>query len=120
LGKEADPCKTEHEARQKAQKLNGDYKKYPVFFFQSDTSGEKPFEEFYTKEENPVFDKFIELGIIRYTNKRNTAEISQILNDLKTLVDSDTVTKPAIVDILSKILPSFEHIETDRGLDSKM
>jgi FlaA1/EpsC-like NDP-sugar epimerase len=120
LGMQADPCKTEHEAKQKARELNGQSKKYPVYFFESDTSGEKAYEEFYTKEENPDFDRFIELGVISYTNKRSAEEINEILRNLKTLVDSDRVSKAAIVELFSKSLPSFEHIETDRGLDSKM
>jgi hypothetical protein len=38
-------CKSEDEAIEKSLNLDG--KTYPVYFFESNTSGEKPYEEFY-------------------------------------------------------------------------
>ena len=43
-------CSSEDEARKRAKSLI-QQKKWPVFFFKSDTTGEKPFEEFYTEKE---------------------------------------------------------------------
>ena len=51
LGLRADICKTEEEARQKALLLNENSTSYPVYFFETDTSGEKPYEEFFTEKE---------------------------------------------------------------------
>ena len=65
MGMEADLCKSEEEARQKAILINGKSKKYPVYFFNSDTSGEKSYEEFYTEDENPDMETFINLGVIK-------------------------------------------------------
>ena len=48
LGLEADVCKTEEEARRKSLSLNDKSTRYPVYFFETDTSGEKPYEEFFT------------------------------------------------------------------------
>ena len=43
-----------------------------------------------------------------------------IFSQLDELFQSDNVTKEAIVKILSQLLPNFAHIETGKGLDSKM
>ena len=120
IGLEAEACETEEEARRKAMSLNGNSKSYPIFFFGSDTSGEKSYEEFYTENENPDMDTFKELGIIKNNRSRSIKEIDEILDKLNKLFKSKEVTKAAIVGILKTSMPNFEHIETHRGLDSKM
>jgi len=120
LGMEPDICQSEEEAKQKALLLNENSKSYPVYYFDSDTSGEKPFEEFYTKNEILDLDSFIKLGVIKNSRKRNITEIDEIFDRLNQLFESKEVTKDAIVQILKEYLPNFEHIETGKGLDSKM
>ena len=93
---------------------------YPIFFFGSDTSGEKAFEEFYTEKELLDNDTFINLGVVKNSKKRTIAEIDAIFDRLHNLFETDKVTKAAIVDALKDYLPNFEHIETGKGLDSKM
>lgn len=135
LGMEPDFCKTEEEARQKISIINRDdlkknedeissqlvdVKKWPVYFFGSDTSGEKSFEEFYTEKEVLDNKSFINLGVIKNSKKRSIEEIDYIFTQLKSLFNSKNVSKEAIVNILKEYLPNFEHIETGKGLDSKM
>jgi len=93
---------------------------YPIFFFGSDTSGEKTFEEFFTEKEVLDNETFINLGVVKNSKKRSMQEIDEIFDRLHTLFESNKVTKAAIVDILKIYLPNFEHIETGKGLDSKM
>jgi hypothetical protein len=120
LGLKADVCKTEEEARQKALLFNENSKSYPVYFFETDTSGEKPFEEFFTIKEVLDKDKFINLGVIKNSLKRDISEIDEIFERLRVLFASNNVTKAKIVEILQTFLPNFEHIEKGKGLDSKM
>ena len=120
LGMEADICSTEEEARQKALLLNENSTKYPVYFFETDTSGEKPYEEFFTENEVIDNDRFINLGVIKNSVKRDLIEIDGIFGRLRALFDSDEVTKGEIVEILKTWLPNFGHIEKGKGLDSKM
>lgn len=94
--------------------------KYPIYFFGSDTSGEKAFEEFFTEKEELDNDSFINLGVVKNSKKRSLSEIDTIFDQLHSLFESNNVTKAAIVDILKVYLPNFEHIETGKGLDSKM
>ena len=131
LGFKPDICISEEEAKQKALLLKGTSLvggetttqhpvAYPGYFFGSDTSGEKAFEEFYT--ENEVLDNntFINLGVVKNSKKRTIQEIDAIFDQLHQLFESGNVTKTGIVHILKEYLPNFEHIETGKGLDSKM
>ena len=137
MGLEADICATEEEAIQKAKQLsdalhplspsplspsltNQTISPYPVYFFGSDTSGEKSFEEFYTEKEILDMDSFINLGVVKNSKKRSISEIDEIFGQLRALFASDKVTKAAIVEILKQYLPNFEHIETGKSLDQKM
>jgi len=127
LSLEPDICQTEQEAREKAAKIASSLSrslapptKYPIYFFGSDTSGEKSFEEFYTEDELLDNDSFINLGVIKNSVKRDISEIDAIFSQLDKLFQKETVTKAEIVEILKGYLPNFAHIETGKGLDSKM
>ncbi|MBE0673547.1 MAG: polysaccharide biosynthesis protein [Bacteroidales bacterium] len=120
LEMEADVCATEEEARQKMLLLNEKSTRYPVYFFETDTSGEKPYEEFFTEKEAIDNDRFVNLGVIRNSVKRDFREIDEIFARLKQLFASDHVSKAEVVEILKTWLPNFEHIEKGKGLDSKM
>ena len=120
LGLEADVCKTEKEAKEKAEALPQNPKSWPIYFFGSDTSGEKSFEEFYTDSEILDNDSFINLGAIKNSKKRSIDEIDSIFNKLENLFQKESISKAEIVEVLKEYLPNFEHIETGKGLDSKM
>jgi FlaA1/EpsC-like NDP-sugar epimerase len=92
--------------------------KYPIYFFKTDTSGEKTYEEFFTEEENYEVDKYDSLGFI------NTPDIKISFEDVE--ADFDTIfnnldsRKSDIVRVIKKYVPDFEHIETGKHLDQKM
>ena len=120
LGLKTDICKTEEEAKQKALLLSDDTTSHPIYFFESDTSGEKSFEEFYTEKEILDMDSFINLGVVKKSTQRSVQEIDTIFNQLHTLFESKDITKTAIIEILKQYLPNFKHIETGKHLDQKM
>ena len=120
IGMGADICSTEEEARQKALLLNENSTQYPVYFFETDTSGEKPYEEFYTDSEVIDNDRYINLGVIKNSAKKDMQEIDVIFARLRQLFDSGDISKADIVEILKTWLPDFGHIERGKGLDSKM
>lgn len=120
LGLKPDVCHSEDEACRKAKALPAIPQTWPIYFFGSDTSGEKTFEEFYTDKEIIDNDSFINLGVIKNSKKRSIEEIDAIFYQLHKLFDSNQVTKSAIVEILKSYMPNFAHIETGKGLDSKM
>ena len=120
LGFKADICKTEEEARQKALLLNENSTSYPVYFFETDTSGEKPYEEFFTEAEVIDNKRFHSLGVIKNSVKKDIGEMDDIFSKLKQIFASDLVSKADIVETLKEWLPNFDHIEKGKGLDSKM
>jgi FlaA1/EpsC-like NDP-sugar epimerase len=120
IGMETDSCSSEEEAKQKAAKLNGTPGKYPVYFFKSDTSGEKSFEEFYTENEQPDMDTFIQLGVVKKGSSGKSEEINEVFNKFNALFSSNEISKADIVELLKESQPDFDHIETSKGLDSKM
>jgi hypothetical protein len=120
MGYTPDYCGSEEEARQKALQLNEASDTYPVYFFNSDTSGEKPYEEFYTGEEELDTGTFASLGVIKNAPRKPLTDMQQVLNELQNLFDSGNLTKAAIVAALQQYLPGFGHIETGKSLDQKM
>jgi len=93
---------------------------WPVYFFASDTSGEKSFEEFYTPGEELDTEKFVNLGVVRNSKRRPMAEMDEIFVKLRSLFERDSISKADVVEVLKDYLPNFAHIETGRGLDQKM
>lgn len=94
--------------------------KYPVYFFESDTSGEKPFEEFYTAQEQVDMDTFQALGVIKNAPRKSVEEIRATLEKLENLLARPDLTKPQIVQVLAELVPGFEHVETGKSLDQRM
>lgn len=117
---EPDYCSTEAEAREKALALTDEEDKYPVFFFSSDTSGEKQFEEFFVQGEDVDMTTFEQLGVIRNTPAKPMSEIDTLFKTLHAVFESKQVTKQAIVDAIGDFIPNFKHIETGKSLDQKM
>jgi len=120
LGFEPDIYQTEDEAKQQAKLMSSKTKKYPVYFFGSDTSGEKSYEEFFTDDEVLDNDSFINLGIVKNSKRRSIEEIDLIFLQLMTLFEKQNISKADIVGIIKNYLSNFSHIEKGLNLDQKM
>jgi FlaA1/EpsC-like NDP-sugar epimerase len=120
MGWEAETCATEEEAKAKAADLDTGQNKYPVYYFASDTSGEKPFEEFYTGHETVDFNRFKSLGVILNAPSQAIENIQEMYISLKQLFSRKDIHKADIVALIQHYIPNFEHIETGKGLDQKM
>jgi FlaA1/EpsC-like NDP-sugar epimerase len=120
LDLKADVCITEEEAIKKSHLIGTKTTNYPIYFFESDTSGEKSFEEFYTQGEILDFKRFNELGVIKNSSKRNIDELNLIFNKLNKVFSKKNVLKNDVVKALKSFLPNFDHIETGKNLDQKM
>ena len=112
-------CNSDEEARQGMETCLKD-KTYPVYFFKSDTSGEKLYEEFYTKEDTLELDKFMSLGVIENTSKPSKKNILECIASLKTLMDTPNYSKASIIAVMKEFILDFDHIETGKNLDQKM
>jgi len=92
--------------------------KYPIYFFKTDTSGEKTFEEFYTDDEDYNIKKYDSLGFINTPNIKISFE--GVESDFESVFNNLNSKKTDIVTIIKKYVPDFIHIETGKHLDQKM
>jgi FlaA1/EpsC-like NDP-sugar epimerase len=108
--------KTEKEAKE--FNFNKNPKKYPIYFFKTDTSGEKLYEEFFTDKEDYDLNKYNSLGFIKSPEIK--ISFNGVKNDFDNIFKNHNSTKLDIVNILKKYITDFMHIETDKHLDQKM
>ena len=119
-GYEVLKCSSDEEAIDKAEDLKNGSKYYPVHYSMSDTSGEKPFEEFVTDTENADLERFSSLGVIIGKEIPDRKKVEKLFIDLNAAFTKEETTKEEVVQIMKEYLPNFEHIETGKSLDSKM
>ena len=92
--------------------------KYPIYFFKTDTSGEKTYEEFYTEEEDYELNKFNSLGYI--ISPEVEISFKEVISDFDSVFDNPNSEKSDIVTIIKKYVSDFMHTETGKHLDQKM
>lgn len=114
-------CQSENEARDKAEELIA--KKYwPCYFFTSDTTGEKDFEEFFTDKEDLDMNRFETVGIIKNQPIFDETKLDEFMVGIDFLREKGTWTKEDIIRLYFGILPEFSHThkETGKYLDQRM
>lgn len=113
-------CASDEEAINKAESLKEGSKLYPVHYSGSDTSGEKPYEEFFTDEESVDMERLQALGVITGKQVTDKKKVEVLFNKLSAEFAKEETSKETIIKIMQEYLPNFEHIETGKSLDSKM
>lgn len=113
-------CSSDAEAKSFAHERKEEDKEYPVVYFESDTTGEKSYEEFFVPGEKINMDRFSALGVIEETRRRNMNEVDSFFKELESIFAKEDFTKAEIVEALKLFLPNFEHEEKGKNLDQKM
>ena len=119
LGFEPHECGSEDEARGRAAELIA-AKKWPVYFFASDTTGEKDFEEFYTDAETLDMARFENIGVILNEPEFDDARLAHFIETIEGIRSRATWDKPEIVELFNYMIPDFAHKETGKYLDGRM
>ena len=119
LGYEPYLCESEDEARELAKTLP-QQGKWPCLFTNSDTTGEKDFEEFFTVNETLDMELFENLGVIKNEALFDPQLVKNFEQTIARLKQEKAWTKDEIVELFFKMLPDFGHKETGKYLDSKM
>jgi FlaA1/EpsC-like NDP-sugar epimerase len=112
-------CSTEQEARDRSNELIA-IKKWPCYFFKSDTSGEKDFEEFYMDNEILELNQFKNIGIIKNDANYNNEILERFLCELENIKLNKVWKKTSIVELFNSIIRDFNHKETGKYLDGRM
>ena len=119
LNKEIKLCSSEGEAKMAALNMN-ENSAYPIYFFETDTSGEKLFEEFYSVNDKVDLNQHESIGVISNPRINNKDKINRLINSLNSVFSNQNNTKSDIVKLINKLIPEFKHIETGKSLDDKM
>lgn len=119
LGYEPFVCATEDEARSRVDEL-ARQKKWPCYFFNSDTTGEKDFEEFFTDQETLDMERFTALGVIKNEAIFDQQLLAAFESEIAAMKGQGAWTKEEIVTLFKKMLPDFGHKETGKYLDGRM
>lgn len=119
LGYEPVQCSTEDEARSRVAELKARHQ-YPVYFFKSDTTGEKDFEEFYTNKETLDMDRFVNLGVIKNAADYDNAKLSLFSSRINQLRNEGAWSRGDLIDLFNQMIPEFNHRETGKFLDGRM
>lgn len=112
-------CGSEEEARSESVALINSGK-WPCYFFESDTTGEKDAEEFFTESESLDFDRFKTLGVITNTHSASEADLDVFWSNISELRRNKSWNKKDILNLFKFLLPDFNHLEKGKYLDSKM
>ena len=119
LGYEPYLCSTENEARKLMATLPKQGK-WPCLFTNSDTTGEKDFEEFYTDKEILDMERFHNLGVIKNDPDYIKEDLEFFEKSIAELKQLKRWNKSRITKLFFQMIPDFEHKETGKYLDNKM
>ena len=95
-------------------------KSWPCLFTKSDTTGEKDFEEFFTKDETLDMAKFKNLGVIKNELLYDDEKLELFEKTINDFKKNRTWDKKQIVELFHIMIPNFGHKETGKFLDAKM
>ena len=119
LGYEAWECASEDEARSRATELIA-ARKWPCYFFESDTTGEKDFEEFFTDGEVLDLGRFESIGVIKNKAVFEREKLEFFVAGIADLKRSGRWEKSSLLTLFNELIPDFGHKETGKYLDSRM
>ena len=123
VGYEAVQCVSEEEARARVVELIP-RRQWPVYFFASDTTGEKDFEEFFTDAETLDMERFDSIGVIKNEAEAfkdwHPAKLDWFMDEIESIRKKSTWEKQPIVDLFNQMIPDFNHMETGKYLDNRM
>lgn len=112
-------CDSEEEARERVSELSSQ-RKWPCYFFDSDTTGEKDFEEFFTDSEDLDMKKFDSIGIIKNEAEFDEKLLDEFSSKVEQLHNEGVWERQDIIELFHQMLPDFDHKETGKFLDGRM
>ena len=119
MGYEPFECESEDMARSQSEKLISE-NKWPCYFFKSDTTGEKDFEEFYKITDSLNLDQFRNIGIIKNIDKYSTSDLRVFWRSVDDLKKSKSWSRHELITLFQNLIPEFSHRDTGKFLDQRM
>ncbi len=119
LGYEPVQCVTEQEARERVDELKAK-RQYPVYYFTSDTTGEKDFEEFYMDGEDLDLERFTSIGIVKKEADYDADKLEFFTKRIAELKAAGSWERTDLIELFNYMIPEFHHKETGKFLDGRM
>ena len=110
----------ESAARAAAAQLSSatEHKAYPVLITETDTAGEKPFEQFYTEQDLVISDRFEAISVLK-TPAQSLDQIAGLVQKAESLFCQEPDTSD-IIDFLAQHVAGFSYVQREKHLDQKM
>lgn len=112
-------CESEDEARELITSVDLE-KFWPVNIFNTDTAGEKPFEEFYTNNESLNYDKYSELASIDFVSSYTDSQIDNFILGINSIDLFAPNSRKRLIEVMKTFVPTFKHVESDKFLNGRM
>ncbi len=119
LGYEPVQCATEQEARERVDELKAK-RQYPVYYFTSDTTGEKDFEEFFMDGEDLDLERFTSIGIVKKAADYEADKLEFFTRRIAELKTAGSWERTDLIELFNYMIPEFKHKETGKFLDGRM
>ncbi len=119
LGYEPYLCESEDEARELSLTLPAKGK-WPCLFVNSDTTGEKDFEEFFTEKESLDMQRFENLGVIKNEIVFDAESLDSFEKQIINMKNDKKWNRKQLIELFNRTLCDFNHKDTGKYLDSKM
>ncbi len=107
-GYEPVECSSEDEAHCRVGELKA-LGKWPVFFFASDTTGEKDFEEFFTDKESLDMARFESIGVIKNKLVYDAAALTLFEDTIRAMRSRSAWTREELIELFNATIPEFAH-----------
>lgn len=120
-GLQPHPVENEDEARGRVEELAATGR-WPCYFFDSDTAGEKPFEEFYSDTDVVDWQRLEDFGVITAPalTGAETTRVEDFLSEVEALRRAGRWTKAELTTAISSACPELRHVAKEFFLDQKM
>ena len=113
-------CASEVEAKEAARRLGPGSRDWPCYFAPSETTGEKPAEEFYYPDDVRDETRFEAVGVVTDSSAWHTGDVWGAMSTLAAIEQTGTWEKEGIANAIRLAVPELIHQERFRSLDQRM
>lgn len=93
---------------------------WPCYFFDSDTTGEKQIEEFYSEDEVILLDRFNQIGIVEMKKILADEQLKNFKARVKEQKVGGMLSRDKLKALIYEVVPSLSHNDNGKFLHEKM